>query len=403
MLIWAGATTLLAHLGAGLPIEPSVVGSAVEFASTENSGNASFLNPTMLMNASLPGLVPVNESFPQKIAERNDPPAPQWPFDVPGDAGYTNPTKYHCTPMAEPHNQIPPGGLLVGSHDENPDQIPAQPVIYSQQEIYSAFRMGASILWSAQNGIINFEDLQSEWNGERFPNEVYHPQGLGLNQVNIGLGVWHLKDRTPNRPREQQSTAVYQYPLVWGPGPWQQNNFHDPGPDRVLFQLVFGIPLYLGVISYRTPWPNPTPEQQRPSWGFPFTVNLRYDQGVIDTMRYPGISVPPTNGWLHTKVRSSVRSRVKKYKEGGWGSVYPPPSASPSPPGGGGGDPGTGAGAGGSGNMPVMGPGGISSGAGGDLGGSGAFHDNLQMFPQPGNVFLRKQPALIPGPSRVEL
>ncbi|KAK8087307.1 hypothetical protein PG994_002281 [Apiospora phragmitis] len=172
-----------------------------------------------------------------------------------------------------------------------------------------------------------------------------------------------------------------------------------PGPDRVLFQIIGGAPIYLGVITLRGVYPNPTIEQQSHSWGFSPHVKGRADRAGIDTNRYPGLD---GKGRTYPSVTaiSMFRSNTRS-NNGGSALAQSYPSANPGG-GGGGADPGTGAG-GSSGNLPHIGLGSFGSSDGGIAGGSGAFGDGFIMAPMPGNIFAKSQPAFISAPSHMQL
>lgn len=246
---------LLAPLAASLPIEPVAITTVADLQSGEYIDNVSFVDHTMF-----------TKPAPRKIAGRA--PDVQWPFDpVPGSGeSIDDPENYHCNNLASQFNQIPPTGVVCASHDEDANQVLAQPVWYTQEQIYAAFRIGASILYSGWHSIVNFDDNRFHFSGRLYPDNMRVPPAFGsLTHVPIGLGTWHpQRVRLANVDDSQQTSEMYEYPLV-PDGPWPQYDDHIPGFDRVLFQMVLGVPLYLGVISYRVPTPNPTDLQLRPS------------------------------------------------------------------------------------------------------------------------------------------
>ncbi|KAK7977217.1 hypothetical protein PG988_004707 [Apiospora saccharicola] len=269
--------------------------------------------------------------------------------------------------------------------------------VYSDEEIYEAFRDGAMLLWSAQNGHINLDDWQFlSYNGERFPRPLSPPAGWRRGQQRfIGMGTWNGQ-----QSRANGTTVIYEWPLVPG-GNWPQDPDSPVGFDRVLFQLVSNIPIYLGVVTFRGVFPDARIEQMVMSWGFIHNENGRVDTGAVETLRYPGIpdNTPRLPG---SRTLTNRRSNMKRKGNGPWGSVYggaPEPPGAPDPP-----PPGPGSGAGGSsGDYPrLLGPGGVSSGGGGMLGNEGAL-GGMGLFPQAGNVFAKSQPSLVPAPSHAEL
>lgn len=137
-------------------------------------------------------------------------------------------------------------------------------------------------------------------------------------------------------------------------------------------------------------------------------ANGARDYTAPNGLRYPGqdpeqgayANIP--GGYPTLRYIRKRRGQIKNSNIGQWGENYPQgePSATPTPSGGGG--PGTGAGAGGSGLGYVMQPGGLSTGAGGSVGGSGAFGQYFYAAPLAGNEYLKVLPAIIPGPSHMQ-
>ncbi|KAK7947939.1 uncharacterized protein PG986_008825 [Apiospora aurea] len=439
MSIWAVAVALLALLapfGKGLPIEAAVFGSAAGLGSTNDTGNISLPDPLLFSDSGLPGPGSREESTPARLVARAPQlwDRPRWPFDDESFPGVlTDPYVYLCNQFARQYNQIPDAGLTARSTAQlTAGQSYAQAVAYSQEEIYQAFRAGGSILWSSyQDGII-FQDWQTPFGGVRWPRPLYVPPSVQLAEVPIGLGTWFWQGATRRgAPRYETTTDVYEYPLVSG-GVWPRAQGDHPGPDRVLFQLVRGAPLYIGVITWRGVYPNPTPQQQRPlvspppspfppfifffgtghvsdtecshRWAYIALANGRHDEGAIGTMLYPGQDGAseqyPNAQMLSYRRRQMQKKRSPDDVGGGYEEGNPPPSPPPPPPTGPGGG-GTGAG-GGSGNLPNLPAGGISISGGGSLGGSGSFGD-MQYGIQAGNVFRKNQPLILPGPSHIEL
>ncbi|KAK8039510.1 hypothetical protein PG993_007921 [Apiospora rasikravindrae] len=401
--LWA----LLASFGAGFPIGTAVSGSAADLESTSNISNASLPHPTLSKNSSLPAVVRADPPPPTGVPRWD---SPRWPFD-PADpaADRSNPYIYQCNQYAKLHNQIPATGLVVRC--TAPFQVGQRCSgwYYPQASIYQAFRAGGSILWSAYQSRINFPDWQVQFGTARYPRVLRIPQGTELSQVPIGLGTWrYASANRRDMPTYMLTTDIYEYPLVPN-GVWPRRPGDNPGPDRVLFQLVRGIPLYIGVITYRTMRPYVTIQQENPSWGYISHVNGRPDWAAIGSMLYPGLNYARDPSYDNINYLTDKRRNMKeKANPEDVGGTYgpndpPPPPPSPLPSGGGGGgDPGTGAGGGGSGNLPAVAPGGVSESGGGALGGSGAF-DGIQVGIQAGNFFRKVQPLVIPGPSHIEL
>ncbi|KAK8133622.1 hypothetical protein PG984_005634 [Apiospora sp. TS-2023a] len=283
---------------------------------------------------------------------------PEWPFDPnpqdPNALNWKDPTNYNCNLLANQYNQIPSQGLTASPRVAKADwQSYQNGQVYSDEEIYRAFRDGGMLLWSAQNGHINLADWQfMSYSGALFPRPFLPPDGWHYEEHFIGLGTWH-----GSRSRHPGTTTVHEWPLVPG-GNWPQGLRARTGFDRVLFQLVNNVPLYLGVISSRGVYPNPTPMQRRMSWGFIQNQNGHVDNGAVQTLHYPGIEtdtpgLPEPEAIKFT--RDDLRQKDKSWDEVYGGTPEPPDSPDSPPPGF---DPGSGAG-GGSGNYPTLfGPGG---------------------------------------------
>ncbi|KAK8077118.1 hypothetical protein PG996_003288 [Apiospora saccharicola] len=396
--VWALAAVLLALLvpfGAGLPMGASLNASSFEF---HDSMTESPPPPTKVVRRADP--TTTTTQTPTTSAPLND---PVWPFDPPGDPwtlppGYdSDPYLYHCNKYTKEYNQIPPSGLevkytgpLVG------DQQPAQGQTYTQAEIYQTFRWAASLLYSSHHGIIDLATWQASYGGVSFPRP-FNDRQLNLDRAFIGLGSW-----TPVRGRGRQggNTAIYEYPLVGG-GVWPLAIPAGPsGPDRVLFQLMNGTPVYLGVITTRGVQPVPANWRSPASWGSIRQVNGRGNVQARESLRYPGLD-PNANPRPDEKQFVKVKKHLEylKNKQGYWGSVYgdnpPPPEAGP----------GAGAGGGGGGGGPYLpdrGPGGVGSSGGGAAGNAGALAGYGSM-PMAWNMFLKNQPGFLAGPSHVEL
>lgn len=182
---------------------------------------------------------------------------PQWPFDAPANnrpAEYCKDSYlYHCNVYAQKYNRIPPSGLTLQYTGEvKQGEELAQGVTYSQEEIYQAFRWGAMVLYSTHQNIINLYQFQQEFNGESFPRPLKMPAGMALSRPFVGLGSWTAAYGTG---ASGGSTEVYEYPIT-GAMTWPQSiPAESPGHDRVVFQLSGGVPLYLGVLTYRSVLP----------------------------------------------------------------------------------------------------------------------------------------------------
>ncbi|KAK8009316.1 hypothetical protein PG991_011867 [Apiospora marii] len=409
MMSFAVAAFLLALLepfGAGLPMGSSVTESLASIGSTARVSSPVL---SLLDNSSSPVVGSATGSPPTKVVvarvptETPDIGRPEWPFDPdhedPHARNWKDPENYNCNKMASLHNQIPPNGLTVQSSSFKYDNQHFYTTwVYSAEEIYRAFRDGAMLVWSAANELIDLEDFEFNYNGEEFPRVWQVPQGFYYEEHFIGLGTWF-----GYRSRDDSTTEIYEWPLVSG-GDWPESPETPPGPDRVLFQLIGNIPLYLGVVTTRGVYPNPLPVQRVVSWGVMQQANGRIDQAAVESLHYPGIPTDTEGVPEPDAIRKTANNLKNSYKDGGaWGETYgnggpPKPSGPANPPH----DPGSGAG-GASGNYPrYLGAGGVSSGEGGVLGNDGALN-NLGQFPQVGCIFRKDQPALIAAPSHVEL
>ncbi|KAK7977218.1 hypothetical protein PG988_004708 [Apiospora saccharicola] len=321
--VWALAAVLLALLapfGAGLPMGASLNASSFEF---HDFMTESPPPPTKVVRRADP--TTTTTQTPTTSAPLND---PVWPFDPPGDPwtlppGYdSDPYLYHCNKYTKEYNQIPRAASRSSQ-------------TYTQAEIYQTFRWAASLLYSSHHGIIDLATWQASYGGVSFPRP-FNDRQLNLDRAFIGLGSW-----TPVRGRGRQggNTAIYEYPLVGG-GVWPLAIPAGPsGPDRVLFQLMNGTPVYLGVITTRGVQPVPA------NWRSPASIRQVNGRGNVqarESLRYPGLD-PNANPRPDEKQFVKVKKHLEylKNKQGYWGSVYgdnpPPPEAGPGAGAGGGG------------------------------------------------------------------
>ncbi|KAK7921447.1 hypothetical protein PG985_009469 [Apiospora marii] len=359
---------------------------------------------SLLDNSSTPDVGSVADSPPAKVVARvppNENNDPVWPFDPPpGERpdGYQYMAYYyHCNKLAQQFNQIPWSGVTVKYRGElQPGQEAAPGETYTQAQIYATFRHIGAILYSAQRNEINLQDYQRAFGGELFPRLMGRFADVGLREVFIGLGSYQA---TVGRGARSGNTQIYEWPIVSN-GIWPTSDPPEyPGPDRLLFQLINGLPLYLGVYTRRGYQPTPFWLDPPPSWGSVGQVNGRENLGQYETLRFPGQD--PNNPLKpHGYSIGALKQKISRQKGGYWGENYGPPPPPPPPENP---DPGTGAGGGGSGQYPpIIGPGGSSSSGGGTSGAQGAL-GGRGTVPMVGNVFRKNQPQFMAAPSHVEL
>ncbi|KAK7940749.1 uncharacterized protein PG986_013136 [Apiospora aurea] len=396
--------TFLAPFCASLP-----VGSSASLEATAHVvDQASSLPTDAFSNSSSPGLV--NRPFSPSIKAFDD----IWPYNPPKlpdgsrdpDADTTRPDWYNCDVFAGTYNKVPPRIMCTPAVEEGESPDGQDAVSYTDEEIYISFRNSAIRMIYMEQDPGNRASYQVHWNGGSFPGtyEIRNPTPL----VRIGYGMWDPQRRSMNEPFEHRTSRIYQWPLIMGgyypyPDPSDPSNVNrSPGPDRVLFQLVHGHPIYIGVVTARVARP-PTPGAPGPTgerWGFIFNeANMNPDLTVMEGTSYPGLDANQPH-YPTSRVLSSRRTTMG-YKKAG--STYGPalsssPAAETSSTGGDGGS-GTGTGSGQAGYG--KGPGGIGFSGGGASGGQGSFGGHYAL-PIAQNQF-KAWTGLISGPSHIEL
>ncbi|KAK7966196.1 uncharacterized protein PG986_000473 [Apiospora aurea] len=254
MMLWILIAALLTQLITGLPIATLVVDSA----KVDDGDDLSF---ELLNNVTdSPAFVShdTNISPRSRIVKRTS-----WLWDPPGyDNSHPdiplllNPERYNYNSFARRHNKIPPGLLTGPGPDAKGRRTKALASrFYTQEEIYTAFRAGALLLMDIMSHPDTADDEYVPYNGQRFPQEDRGPNRA--TRVRIGLGTWYSHRAQQDLPVEQRTTAVYEYLLIAG-GNYPSVNMglgnvrvNNPGPDRVLFQLMRCLPIFLGVVSQR--------------------------------------------------------------------------------------------------------------------------------------------------------
>ncbi|KAK6833518.1 hypothetical protein PG987_008212 [Apiospora arundinis] len=247
---------LWALLGTSLPLTSSTIDFASSKSPLDLPGNVADPPDFFGHNATI--------SPRAKIVKR---PVVAWPWDIPGnndEREKSNPERYNCNSFAGVHNKIPPRLMMLPT-------AAGVSNVYTDEEIYRAFRNGALILMDILTNPLNAHQLQVYHNGVSYPRR-YNPAAAmrDPNRVRLGLGTWVPRYDDLNRPVPQRTTVIYEWPLIEGghyPHPNLNNQLWDsnPGFDRVLFQLVRGLPLYLGTVqlaSAQTP-----PNANRPPRG----------------------------------------------------------------------------------------------------------------------------------------
>ncbi|KAK8088536.1 hypothetical protein PG997_003497 [Apiospora hydei] len=253
------------------------------------------------------------------------------------------------------------------------------PVSYTDEEIYISFRNGAIRMMHMEQNPDNVRDFQVHYNGESFPQ--YYAIRYPTPMVRIGYGMWAPQHAALNEPFEHRTSWIYQWPLIMGgyypfPDPSDTSNVNrSPGPDRVLFQLVHGHPIYIGVVTSRVGRPPTLGTEQGPTsdrWGFIFNqANMNPDLTVMEGTLYPGLDANQPH-YPTSNVLGSRRTTMGYKKPGStYGpAISSPPALETSSTGSDGGS-GTGTGSGQAGYG--KGPGGIGFSGGGASGGQGSF------------------------------
>ncbi|KAK8137595.1 hypothetical protein PG984_003088 [Apiospora sp. TS-2023a] len=381
MMLWILVAALWAQLGTTLPLASFVNDPAVfDGVETPTSNSLSNITRSSALE-SRDSTISTRGRIVKRVT---------WPWDVPGEDGNLpdwqieyDPGRYNCNRFAGLHNRIPPY-LKAGvpPTEDRPQNPWYGNEIYSDVEIYTAFRRGGDD-YDANHDV---------------PGFVRTTCGYRAYLTRIGLGNWNPTNEQQNRPLNQRTTLIHEYPLVAGGNyPYAGNVMaNNPGWDRVLFQLVNGLPLYLGVVAQRRNIPRnhaQTEADLRDQWAYPvYDANHRPDTRAVDSMFYPGLvsdnpALPNMEAMKKRRQRKSVTPVAPK-------NYTPLPMSS--------GDPGGGAGAPGGNSAGPVGPGGFSKSGGGTAGPQGGLGERY-VAPMPGNQFKAGWNLFIPGPSHVEL
>ncbi|KAK8017698.1 hypothetical protein PG993_014024 [Apiospora rasikravindrae] len=338
MMLWVLLVALLAQLGTGLPIASLV-------ADLVNADDGDYSLSTLLSNVTgSPAFVSHDTAVSprSRIVKRTT-----WPWDPPS--------------------------------------------LYDEVEIYTAFRAGALLLMEIMSHPETADQEYISFNGQRFPGE--YRGRYRAPTVGIGLGTWRPDRAFQNFPVAERTSLIYEYPLIPG-GNYPNANMglgnvvvYNPGPDRVLFQLVRGLPLYLGVVSQRS--------------GFHRRLDATGEDGrhsiATYSWYYPGMDAlasigGPSQGALRQRRVTRPINPIHPVAYSALPMSTPTPDPDP--------DAGGGASGGGSG-VKSVGPGGYSESGGGAAGPQGGFEQYVA--PIAGNAFKAGWSSFFPGPSHIEL
>lgn len=186
-----------------------------------------------------------------------------WPWDPPDMTGDNtdwvkvwDPSRYNCDSFASHFNRIPPmlkAGIPPGDTDNGFENPAFSNRIYDDSEIYIAFRQGALALMNILMDPNTADQHRVSFSGTTFPRP--YASEYRATRRRVGLGSWQPSAAQQELPLSERTTIVHEWPLIEGgnypyPGLGQEM-MRFPGFERVLFQIVRGVPLYLGVISQR--------------------------------------------------------------------------------------------------------------------------------------------------------
>ncbi|KAK8001755.1 hypothetical protein PG991_013977 [Apiospora marii] len=339
-----------------------------------------------------------------------------WPYDPPGMTDENpdwvkiwDPSRYNCDSFASRYNRVPPMLKAGTPPDENgPENAAFSNRLYDATEIYIAFRQGALALMNIMMDPATADQHRVAYNGLAFPRPYANANDYHVPLWRIGLGSWRPRRAQRELPLAERTTVVHEWPLINGgnyPYPsLGQEEVRNPGFDRVLFQLVRGRPIYVGVISQRRDVDHQASNHRarglHDTFAYPvYEASGRRDMRLVESGVYPGLASNTERGpgrvvLKHNRAEWPV-SPIHQIDY----TPLPPSSPSPPPPDpdGDGGAPAGGSG----GRAGPVGPGGYSKSGGGTAGPQGGFEQYAA--PMPGNPFKAGWNLFIPGPSHFEL